>query len=115
MYYITRVLRYEHPSAEDLLHILDKRWVTSKQKLGSLTITEINITPLTHIKNDTLSKRELEVAQLLAEGSSAVEVAHLLGITQKTVDSHRFNLMKKLGIHKVQQITIWAMRTGLIS
>ena len=48
-----------------------------------------------------LTDREREVLQLIAEGQSSKEIAALLGVSLKTVDSHRANLMEKLDIHIV--------------
>ena len=61
-----------------------------------------------------LSRRELQVATLLAEGRSATEIAAGLHISPSTVDVHRRNLMRKLGIHNVVDLTRYAIRTGLI-
>lgn len=62
----------------------------------------------------TLSRRELQVATLLAEGRSAPEIAIKLNISPGTVDVHRRNLMRKLEVHNVVELTKYAMRTGLI-
>ena len=62
----------------------------------------------------TLSRRELQVATLLAEGKSAPEIAVKLSISPGTVDVHRRNLMRKLEVHNVVELTKYAMRTGLI-
>jgi two-component system NarL family response regulator len=63
----------------------------------------------------TLSKRELQVATLLAEGKSAPEIADLLHISPSTVDVHRSNLMRKLDVHNVVDLTKFAIRNGLVS
>lgn len=62
-----------------------------------------------------LSKRELQVATLLAEGKTAPEIADLLHISPSTVDVHRSNLMRKLGVHHVVDLTKFAIRNGLVS
>lgn len=62
----------------------------------------------------TLSKRELQVATLLAEGRSSPEIGVKLNISPGTVDVHRRNLMRKLEVHNVVELTKYAMRTGLI-
>lgn len=63
----------------------------------------------------TLSKRELQVATLLAEGKSAPDIAAELHISPNTVDVHRRNLMRKLELHNVVDLTRYAIRTGLVS
>ena len=62
-----------------------------------------------------LSKRELQVVTLLAEGRSAPEIADELHISPSTVDVHRRNLMRKLEVHNVVELTKYAIRTGLVS
>ncbi len=61
-----------------------------------------------------LSRREVQVATLLAEGKSAPEIAAELHIAPSTVDVHRRNLMRKLDLHNVVELTRYAMRTGLV-
>ena len=61
-----------------------------------------------------LTDREREVLQLIAEGLSSKEIASMLGVTLKTVDSHRSNLMEKLDIHKVSGLVRFAIRAGLV-
>ena len=60
-----------------------------------------------------LSAREREVLQLIAEGKSSGEVGELLGISVRTVDTHRHNIMTKLEIHSIAGLTKFAIRHGL--
>ncbi len=60
-----------------------------------------------------LSNREREVLQLLAEGSTSKEIAHMLHVSVKTVTTHRQNIMDKLDIHSVAELTKYAVREGL--
>lgn len=62
-----------------------------------------------------LSKREVQVATMLAEGKSAPDIALELHISPSTVDVHRRNLMKKLDMHSVVELTKYAIRIGLVS
>jgi DNA-binding NarL/FixJ family response regulator len=62
-----------------------------------------------------LSSREREVLQLLAEGKSTKEVAARLNVSIKTVETHRRNLMEKLNIHSVAELTKYAIREGITS
>jgi RNA polymerase sigma factor (sigma-70 family) len=64
---------------------------------------------------ERLSTREREVLRHIAEGSSNKEIAHKLGISVRTVESHRDSLMKKVGIKNVAGLTRLALRSGLIS
>jgi DNA-binding NarL/FixJ family response regulator len=61
-----------------------------------------------------LSSRELEVLQLIAEGKANKETAVELGISIKTVEKHRQNLMAKLNIHKIPGLTRYAIEAGII-
>ncbi|MDP1524655.1 MAG: response regulator transcription factor [Rhodocyclaceae bacterium] len=63
---------------------------------------------------DVLTERELQVLTLLAEGNSAPDIAATLNIAYATVDVHRRNIMKKLGLHNVVDLTRHAIRAGLI-
>jgi DNA-binding NarL/FixJ family response regulator len=63
---------------------------------------------------DTLSQRELEVFQLLAEGKRIKEIANQLFISPKTVESHKYNIMEKLQATSVVDLTKIAIRKNLI-
>lgn len=62
-----------------------------------------------------LTPRELEVLRLVAEGNSSQAIADLLGLSRKTVDVHRTNLMRKLDLHDVTEIVKYALRHGIIT
>jgi DNA-binding NarL/FixJ family response regulator len=69
--------------------------------------------------NDTLDKRvltprEREVIQLVAEGKSTKEVATALSLSVKTAETHRTNLMRKLDLHSVADLTLYAVRNGIV-
>ena len=64
---------------------------------------------------DRLTDREREVLQLIAEGHSNREIAELLHISAKTVQTHRAHLMDKLDIHSTAELTQYAIRKGVIS
>ena len=61
-----------------------------------------------------LSARRLQVARLLAEGKSNKEVAYRLGISIKTVETHRAKIMAKLRLHSVVDLVHYAFRHGLV-
>jgi DNA-binding NarL/FixJ family response regulator len=63
----------------------------------------------------TLSAREKEVLQLLAEGRTSPEIAKQLFLATSTVETHRRNIMRKIGIHSVADLTKYAIREGLTS
>jgi DNA-binding NarL/FixJ family response regulator len=62
----------------------------------------------------SLSSRELEVLQLIAEGKANKQTAAELGISIKTVEKHRQNLMAKLNIHEISGLTRYAIGAGII-
>jgi len=61
-----------------------------------------------------LTERELVVTQLLAEGMGNKEVASALGISPKTVESHRSAIMRKLGLHSIAEIVHYAIHNKLV-
>jgi len=65
-------------------------------------------------KNNSLSSREMEVLQLIAEGQPNKQVAADLGISFKTVEKHRQHLMSKLNIHDTAGLTRYAISAGII-
>lgn len=64
---------------------------------------------------NTLTTQERTVLQMVAEGASSKEAAVRLGITAKTVDHHRANVMQKLDLRDVTALTRYAMRRGLVA
>jgi two-component system NarL family response regulator len=63
----------------------------------------------------SLAPRERQILQLLAEGHTSSEIARQLHIATTTVDSHRRNIMRKLDLHSVAELTKYAIREGLTS
>jgi len=63
---------------------------------------------------DILTGREREVIQLLAEGKTSKEVAVALHLSVKTAETHRTNLMRKLGLHSVADLTRYAVRNRIV-
>jgi len=63
---------------------------------------------------DRLTEREREILRLVAEGLSTKEIAARLRISGRTVETHRANLMRKLDLHSVAQLTQFALREGLL-
>ena len=63
---------------------------------------------------ETLTARQREILQLVAEGKSTKEIAFVLGVSVKTVETHRADLMERLGIRDVAGLVVYAIRNGLI-
>ena len=64
--------------------------------------------------NEPLSTRELEVLQSVANGLTNAKIAERLSISPKTVDNHRTNLMRKLGVNSSASLIVEAVKSGLI-
>jgi DNA-binding NarL/FixJ family response regulator len=67
------------------------------------------------LQSERLTKREVQVLQLIAEGKSTKEIAARLAISVKTVETHRKQIMDKLEIHSVAGLTKFCIREGLTS
>ena len=61
-----------------------------------------------------LTTREREVIQLLAEGKSSKEVACVLNLSTKTAETHRSNIMRKLGFHSIRDLIVYAVKNNII-
>ena len=72
--------------------------------------TEEESTPL-----QSLTERQREILQLIAEGHSTKEIAGILEVSTKTVETHRIRLMERLDIHDVPGLVRFAIRAGLVS
>jgi two-component system, NarL family, response regulator NreC len=66
-------------------------------------------------RHETLTAREREVLQLAAEGKTSGEIAVRLHISHRTVENHRANVMRKLGLKNQSELVCYALRRGLIS
>ncbi|MBI3194703.1 MAG: response regulator transcription factor [Ignavibacteriae bacterium] len=95
--------------------ILSNRIYISPAIAGGLVkeyIRHLNETP---IGANALTQTEREVLQLLAEGKSAKEIAATMDVSSKTIDVHRHNIMEKLNLHTLPELTKFAIREGLTS
>jgi two-component system response regulator NreC len=63
---------------------------------------------------ESLSQREREIFQLIAEGKANKEIAHILSISPSTVETHRARIMEKLDLHSAAEIVLYAVRRGVI-
>lgn len=80
-------------------------------KISGLILTEF----ISELDEDDsiLSSREKEILQLIAEGKSSKQVGEILFLSSKTVDVHRKNIMDKLKLHSLPELTKYAIRSGL--
>jgi DNA-binding NarL/FixJ family response regulator len=89
------------PRVNDLVlaGFLDKGHMTSRNEVPNLPV---------------LTAREREVTQLLAEGKSSKEVATILNLSTKTVETHRSNIMRKLSLHSIRDLVVYAIKNNII-
>jgi DNA-binding NarL/FixJ family response regulator len=66
-------------------------------------------------RDDVLTRRELEVVKLVAEGHTSDEIADLLVISRRTIDRHRANILEKLEMRDRVEVTRYAIRRGLVA
>jgi len=87
------------------------------QKISDIVLQEISDVKKDSegISIDILTNRESEILQLIAEGNSTKRIAEVLFISPKTVESHRANIMEKLDIHNLPELTKYAIQAGLTS
>lgn len=70
--------------------------------------------PIPTAGRNRLTPREREIVQLLAEGKSTKEVAVALGLSVKTAETHRSNIMRKLQLHSVSDLVLYAVRNNIV-
>lgn len=70
--------------------------------------------PVSTATRSRLTPREREIVQLLAEGKSSKEVAVTLGLSVKTAETHRSNIMRKLELHSVSDLVLYAVRNNIV-
>jgi DNA-binding NarL/FixJ family response regulator len=106
-------------AARDLVSAIDalqynKTFFTAR--VAEMVLSGYRGTSSTSKKNLTpdLTPREREVVQLLAEGKSTKEVASQLNLSVKTAETHRSNIMRKLGLHSVSELVLYAVRNNIV-
>jgi DNA-binding NarL/FixJ family response regulator len=62
-----------------------------------------------------LTKRELQIVKLLAQGKSVREISDMFFISVKTVGTHKLNILDKLGLDNLPQLVLWAIKQGIVS
>jgi DNA-binding NarL/FixJ family response regulator len=124
--YVEEVLRagasgylLKDSASEELVQAIDA--IRAGDSYLSPAITQQVVDALAHPADrpssavSVLSERERQVLTLIAEGLSSKEIARDLGVSLKTIESHRANLMDKLEIHKVSGLVRFAIRVGLVT
>lgn len=88
--------------------------IAEKVLVGFLKLGEVE-TQETTSSSSVLTSREREIVQLLAESKSNKEISTLLGISVKTVQTHRATIMRKLGINSIVDLVHYAIRNNLVA
>jgi DNA-binding NarL/FixJ family response regulator len=86
----------------------------SPQVLGKLVDDFRSRSASGQARGSNLTPREREVIKMLAEGNSVRQIAGILGLSMKTVEAHKFNLMRKLDIHNKAQLVIYAIQKKIV-
>jgi DNA-binding NarL/FixJ family response regulator len=66
------------------------------------------------LRKSRITSREREIIQLLAEGKSSKEAAVTLGISVKTAETHRANIMRKLDLHSISELVLYAVKNNIV-
>jgi two-component system, NarL family, response regulator NreC len=108
----------QHTSAEELAEMVRRvcRRSTAGDSAGHGN-SEHNdwVSPGAVPRGRALTVREREVLKLLAEGRTVRSAASILGLSVKTVDAHKFNLMRKLGLHNKAELVMWAIQERVVN
>jgi DNA-binding NarL/FixJ family response regulator len=106
-------------AARDLVAAVDA--LQHRRTFFTTRVTQMVLNGYLHQENQSqpstkavLTPREREVIQLLAEGKTSKEVAVALKLSVKTAETHRTNLMRKLDLHSVADLTLYAIRNGIV-
>jgi two-component system, NarL family, response regulator NreC len=103
-------------SAEELVEMVRKTAAPQNIADASNYRTEVAEWPIDDLlpRRRVLTAREREVLKLLAEGRTVRSAATVLGLSFKTVDAHKFNLMRKLGVHNKAELVMWAIQKKIV-
>jgi DNA-binding NarL/FixJ family response regulator len=84
-------------------------------EVASTLVDEISTTAeINNEEQSPLTRREIEVVCLVAEGLSSREIAERLHLGVKTIETHRANIMEKIGVHNTVELIKYAIREGII-
>jgi DNA-binding NarL/FixJ family response regulator len=103
----------------DLVHAVrevmaGRRYLSPPLSDRAIEVYQQKAKPVALDKYETLTTREREVMQLTAEGHTSHEIADRLGISTRTAETHRANLMHKLDLHTQSDLIRYALRRGII-
>lgn len=102
-----------HTTPAELMQLV--RSMATPSGLGrEIPRIDVSAPPLAFAKKPALTVRERQVLKLLAEGRTVRSVAAILELSVKTVEAHKFNLMRKLGIHNKAELVMWAIQKRIV-
>ena len=106
----------QQTSAEELVEMVRRAYFSSRTSYLEAPPERGPQRPTTTLfpQERALTAREREVLKLLAEGKTVRAAATILGLSVKTVDAHKFNLMRKLGIHNKAELVMWAIQKKVV-
>lgn len=99
---------------EDAIDALLQREPFLSGKIAGQVLNGFLSPPEIRQSSTRLTSREREIVQLLAEAKTNKDIARILGVSVKTVDAHRSNIMRKLDLHSVAELVRFAIRNGII-
>ena len=102
------------PALQQVLEAAQKEADRLKDQYVSTEHLLLALADVASDARETLTQREREILKLIAEGHKNKEIADYLFISLKTVEKHRANLMKKLGLHNAAALTAYALERGLL-
>lgn len=100
-------------SADELLEMV-RRAYYGERNVREMPRRSSAETSKLRTRKRVLTAREREVLKLLAEGRTVRSTADILGLSVKTVDAHKFNLMRKLGLHNKAELVMWAIQKRVV-
>jgi len=101
-------------SAEELVKMVRSAGGATRPALYEMPSGGRSSTRALTPRGQVLTAREREVLKLLAEGKTVRSAAAVLGVSAKTVDAHKFNLMRKVGVHNKVDLLMWALQAGVV-
>ncbi|MEP6637127.1 MAG: response regulator transcription factor [Acidobacteriota bacterium] len=106
-------------NSADLVHAVrevaaGRRYLSPPLSDRAIEVYQAKAKAATLDRYETLTTREREVLQLIAEGHTSTDIASLLGISARTAETHRANLMHKLVLHTQADVIRYALRRGII-
>jgi len=101
-------------SAQELVEMIRRASSPEKAIVREMPRAGLDSPPLPEPPRKILTARERQVLELLAEGKTVRSAAAMLGLSVKTVDAHKFNLMRKLGLHNKAELVMWAIQKRIV-